>query len=208
MNSKLPIIIVTALILLSAAALILYFNLSKRNIRLAEEYAASAEALLLSGDYSGAVTECAVGLRHYPENTGLYILKSRAYLLSEDTAKAFGTLDYGYKQTGDKAILEYRAQLPETPVEDAEFLPLTEPGNNTADNPGSQSSEVIGSGNSENSGTSGNRETYRSDTPIKVTIPNVTPPPEPSVPEENNEVSLPETSNVSGEDKTSTNSNF
>lgn len=181
--------------------MILYINFGKRNVRLAEEYAASAEALLLSGDYSGAVTECAIGLRHYPENTGLYILKSRAHLLSEDTAKALGTLDYGYKQTGDKAILEYRAQLPETPVEDAEFLPLTEPGDNTADNPGSQSSGVTGSGGSEDPGISGTGETYRSETPVKVNIPNVTPPPEPSVPEENTEVSLPET----GEDKTSTN---
>lgn len=192
--------------MLSAAALILYIDLSKRNVRLADDYAASAEALILSGDYNGAVSECADGLRHYPESAELYILKSRAYLLSEDTAKALGTLDYGYKQTRDKSILEYRTQLPETPVEDAEFLPLTEPGDNTGEAPGSQSSAVTGSG-SEDPGTSGNSETYRPGTPVKVNIPNVTPPPEPSVPEENSDGSLPETSTGSGEDKTSANSN-
>lgn len=170
MNAKRLIIILTALTLLTGAW-ILYYNLGVKGGRSVGEYAASIDAMIFGGNYSGAIEECSDGLRHYPESTELYILKARAYMLSGDTGKAIGTLDYGYKQTQSDDILERRMQITGELADNVGFIPLTEtdiasedPGNSPAASGG-----VSGGGEIE-------REPYVPDSTIRITIPNVLPP--------------------------------
>lgn len=155
--------------------MILYFSQSKRNVRSVGEYTAAIEALILSGNCEKAVTDSTEALAHYPESAELYILRSRAYLLSGDPAKAVGTLDYGYKRTQSRVIADKRSELTESLIEDAEFLPLTKPEN--AAGADTSTPSAVSTGGADTAGTS--VETYRPDTPIKVTIPEVTPPPPP-----------------------------
>lgn len=179
--------------MLLTAASILYYNIAIKNNRSVEEYTASINALIFAKDYSGAVAECSDGIRRYPESVDLYILKAHVHMLSGDTAKAIGTLDYGYKQTQSGLILEQREQLAEEFGDDVEYLPLTETGD-FSEKPDGSSAAVGAPGDSETA-----KEPYRPDSSIKVTIPNVSPPPPPK---ENTEVSSPETSTGLGENKT------
>lgn len=168
--------------LLLTVALTLYYNLAVKNKKSVGNYTASVNALIFSGNYSDAVSECSDGIRHYPQSADLYILKARAYLLSGDTAKALGTLDYGYKQTQSGEISEFREQIAEGLfIDDAEFLPLTE-SEISSEYPDGSSSDVSDGGESVT-------ESYHSDEPIKVTIPDVLPP----EPPEDNEASSGET---------------
>lgn len=166
MNAKRLIMILLIILLLTIAILIPYYNLAAKNGRTVSEYTASIETLIFLGDYAEAVTECSDGLRHYPENSELYILKARAYLLSGDTAKAVGTLDYGYKQTQSGDILEQRALIAVTAADDAGFDPLNEvdaPSENP-DNP----SVVTDDPSVETA-----KEPYYPDSPIRIIIPNI-----------------------------------
>lgn len=158
-----------ALLLLTAAS-ILYYNLAVKSGKSVEEYTASIDSLIFMGDYSGAVTECSDGLRYYPKNAELYILKARAYMLSGNIEKAVGTLDYGYKQTQSEDILEQREQISAVHVDNVGFFPLTEIDIPAEDDPGNSAavSEVTGGETA--------KEPYYPESPIRVTIPNVTPP--------------------------------
>lgn len=187
------IIILTAAALLTAASILCY-NLFIKKSKSVGEYIASVNSFIFSGDYGGAVAECADGIRHYPESADLYILKARAYILSGDTAKALGTLDRGYKQTQSEDILEHREQIAEVFIDSIEFLPLTE----FSSSPENPDGSFAVSGES-GIGDAAVREPYRPDSPIKVTIPSVSPPPPPK---ENIETTFPETSTDSGENKT------
>lgn len=158
-----------AAVLLLTAASILYYNLAIKNNRSIEEYTASIDALIFTGDYSGAVAECSDGIRHYPESEELYLLKAHAYMLSGDAGKALGTLDYGYKQTKSDKLLERREEIAEAFADDVEFLPLTEFAD-TSEKPDG-SSAVTGE-----SGGETELEPYHPDSQIRVTVPNVSPP--------------------------------
>ncbi|MDE6728954.1 MAG: tetratricopeptide repeat protein, partial [Oscillospiraceae bacterium] len=107
---------------MTIAVLIPYRNFAAKTGRTVGEYTASIDSLIFLGDYGKAVSECTDGLRHYPENAELYILKARAYMLSGDTVKAIGTLDYGYKQTQSGDILEQREKIAEAAADDAGFI--------------------------------------------------------------------------------------
>lgn len=182
MNAKRLIIILAAVTVLTAA-LTLYYNLTIKNNKSVGEYTASIDALIFAGDYSGAVAECSDGLRNYPESADLYILKARAYMLSGDTEKALGTLDYGYKQTQSGSILEQRERIADVSIDDIEFLPLPEPEVSTEAPDGSSAVSGV-SGSSYAAGAP-----YVPDSPITVTIPDVSPPPPPK---ESTEASSPE----------------
>ena len=157
------IIMITAVIL--AASLILFYDLAIKKGRSVGEYTSSIDAMIFSGDYGSAVSECADGLKHYPESAELYLLKARAYMLSGDTEKAIGTLDFGYKQTQSDDILEQRDLIAEEFSDDVEFLPLTESAG-TSEEIGGSSAEIgvsdVGSAAS---------EPYTPDSPIRVRIP-------------------------------------
>lgn len=116
------------------------------------------------------MAECSDGLRRYPESAELYILKARAYLLSGDTDKALGTLDYGYKQTQSGIILEQRGQLAVIPADDVEFLPLTEPLTYEEEQDGSPEAPDLSDGGE------AAMEPFYTDSPIRVAIPEVSPP--------------------------------
>lgn len=146
--------------------MILFYNLAVKKGRPVGEYTASIDAMIFSGDYGGAILECADGLKHYPESADLYIMKSRAYMLSGDTSKAIGTLDYGYKQTQSNDILEQRELITEEFVDDIEFLPLTESiGSSEDTNSSSAETSVPDADNAAS-------EPYSPDSPIRVKIPN------------------------------------
>ncbi len=164
-------IIILAAITLLTAAWILYYNLGVKGGRTIGEYTASIDAMIFAGDYSGAIAECSDGLRHYPESADLYILKARAYMLSGDTEKALGTLDYGYKQTQSDAILEKRGQIDVVLVDNVVFIPLTETDIASEDPDNSSAASGSASGGSEIE-----REPYRPESSIRITIPNVLPP--------------------------------
>ena len=161
-----------AILLLLTAALILYYNFASKTSRSVGEYTASIDSLIFLGDYSGAVAECSDGLRYYPKNAELYILKARAYMLSGDDTKAIGTLDYGYKQTQSEDILIQREQIVAAVPDNVGFIPLTE---NDAPSENPDNSSAV----TDVSGGETTREPYSPDAPIRVTIPNVTPPPAP-----------------------------
>ena len=169
MNAKRLIIILAAILLLTIAALTLYYNLAAKTGRSVGEYTASIDSLIFLGDYNGAVAECSDGLRYYPKNVELYILKARAYMLSGDTAKAIGTLDYGYKQTQSEDILEQREQIAVAFFDDAGFIPLTEI-DAPSEDPDNSSAVTDVSGEETAKGP------YYPDSPIRITIPNVLPP--------------------------------
>lgn len=159
------IIIVTAAVMLAAAS-ILFYNYTVKNKKSVGEYTASIDTMIFSGDYGGAVSECADGLKQYPESAELYLLKARAYMLSGDTAKAIGTLDYGYKQTQSKDILEQRDLLAEEFSDDIVFLPLTESVGSSTDTDNSTAEAGVSDvGNTAS-------EPYIPDSPIRVRIPN------------------------------------
>lgn len=160
--------------IISAAALIiaalsLLYNFVFKGIRSENEYISSANALIFAGDNNGAVKECAAGLGKYPQSVELYFLKSRAYLLMGDVAKAIGTLDMGYKQTQNAELLEQRDKIDGEPINDAEFVPLK------AIEDSSETSDVT-SDTSDVSSVEVEREPYIADRTISVRIPNVRPP--------------------------------
>lgn len=150
--------------------MILCYYLAIMDNRSAADYTASADAMIFAGDYGGAVAECSDGLRRYPESMELYILKARAYLLSGDSDKALGTLDYGYKQTRSEIILEQRGQLAGVPTDDVEFIPLTGSLISAEEQGGSPEAPDLSDGGE------AAMEPYYTDSPIRVALPNVSPP--------------------------------
>lgn len=164
------------------AAMILLYNFVFKGIKSEEEYTASANELIFAGDNSAAAEECAKGLRKYPKSAELYLLKSRAYLLEGDTSKAVGTLDQGYKQTQNTELLERRKEIADAPIDDVDFFPLE------TQEVTPQTSDTV-SETSDTASTEPEAERYVSEKPITVSIPEVTPPPEPS----ESEVSTSET---------------
>lgn len=146
------------------------YNFVFKHEKTENEYIASANELIFAGDNSGAVKECADGLRAFPESVELYLIKSRAYLLSGDEKKAVGTLDMGYKTTQSPVLLEQRGEIDIEVTEDAEFTPLEE-----IKDPSASVSDVT-SDTSDMSSVEIEREPYVADTPINVRIPSVRPP--------------------------------
>lgn len=159
--------------MLLIASLILLYNLVLKNEKTESEYTASANSLIFTGDYSGAVAECTKGLKEYPQNAELYLLKARAYLLSDNLEKAIGTLDQGYKQTQSEEILKQRNEITEKPIQDAKFDPLTEIGNTAVTTTEPSNVPDV----SDASSAAITREPYVTEKPIEVEIPNVSPPP-------------------------------
>lgn len=92
-------------------------------------------------------------------------------MLSGDTEKAVGTLDYGYKQTQSGDILERRMQITGVLADNVGFIPLTETdiASENPDNSSAASGSVSG-------GSEIEREPYRPESSIRITIPNVLPP--------------------------------
>lgn len=162
------------ILLLLTIVFTLYYNFAPKTGRSVWDYAASIDSLIFLGDYSGAVAECSDGLRYYPDSAELYIQKARAYMLMGDSTKAVGTLDYGYKQTKSEDILRQREQIVEAVPDNIGFVPLTE-SDAPSEDP-DNSSAVTGASGGETS-----REPYLPDTQIRITIPNVTPPPAPPI---------------------------
>lgn len=106
-KKKIFAVIFTAVLILFAAVYVLY---KAKNNKDAEDYISQVQILIEEKKYDQAIQQCTQGLKEFPEQVQLYILKSQAYICEGDNAKAAGTLDYGYKQTGDERLIKLKEE--------------------------------------------------------------------------------------------------
>lgn len=88
-----------------------------------DEYLTRINQYTGSSDYQQALELCNTALEQYPESGELYSKKAQIYQLQGNSDKAVGTLDYGYKVTGDAQLMEEKENYHTTQEEDVVFSP-------------------------------------------------------------------------------------
>lgn len=106
-------------VIIAAVSVIRYYV--KSNDTTYSEYISSISELMNEGDYDKAVEECSRALKKYTSESEFYLKKAEAYYLDGDIQKASGTLDYGYKMTGDSRMKEQRDEYDNSSEIGAEF---------------------------------------------------------------------------------------
>lgn len=97
------------------------FYYKKNNSKSYKVYISEITQLINKEEYDDAIKKCIQGLKKYPSKPGLYFKKSEAYYSMKNFDKAVGTLDYGYKVTGDMKLKEKSKEYDLSLDEDAKY---------------------------------------------------------------------------------------
>lgn len=112
------ILIISAVIIVSAILLRDYIKSTDVTY---SYYINNISEFMDNKDYKKAVDECNNALKKFPSQSEIYIIKAEAYYLEGNILKALGTIDYGYKTTGDSKLKEYREKYDKSEDNSAEF---------------------------------------------------------------------------------------
>lgn len=127
-------------ILLVCTGVLLYQHMTSTNKKSESEYISKAQAMLDVEKYETAEEISSEGLKLYPNNVQLYIIKIQSFAFRENYDMALRTIDYAYKQTKSDSIEELKEQYSRyfDYEDDAKYLPPSE--NSTVNIPQSESS--------------------------------------------------------------------
>lgn len=162
--------------MLITAVIIWCVNLNDRTSVSPYDYIAQAQQLINLGEYDAAIDKCVEGLKKFPKEAELYLKKAQAYAGAGNNEKAVGTLDYGYKQTNSKELLDYREEkFGNSDTENAYFGVSDSGEYNIPEEDEIKSGDI--------SETPSYNTPYPEENEISVAIPEVTPPEPVSEPE-------------------------
>lgn len=113
-----------AVVVLAAVAVGGYRLYTDKYSKSVDYYISTAQSLQNEKNYDEAIKECSEGLEKYSDSESLYLIKAEAYYLKNDTEKAAGTLDMGYKMTGSEKIKSKRNEYSPITEKDEAYSPV------------------------------------------------------------------------------------